>query len=91
MIDIVWHALELRLPLANEAIRRLRTVRRRNAAAALIFAAMVSFYLAQPQASFADAAPARAALLATLGERGALAMPVMRLLEGRRRRRHGSL
>ena len=40
MIDIVWHALELRLPLANEAIRRLRPVGRRNVAAALIFALM---------------------------------------------------
>ena len=40
MIDIVWHALELRLPLANEAIRRLRPVGRRNVATALIFAAM---------------------------------------------------
>ena len=38
MIDIVWHALKLRLPLANEAIRRLRTMGRRNVAAALIFA-----------------------------------------------------
>jgi tetraprenyl-beta-curcumene synthase len=58
---------------------------------ALIFAAMVSFYLAQPPASYEDAAPARAALLQTLGARGALAMPVMRVLEGRRGRRHGSL
>ena len=40
MIDIVWHALELRLPSANEAIRWLRTVRRRNVAAALILASM---------------------------------------------------
>jgi len=40
MIDIAWHALELRLPLANEAIRRLRPVGRRNVAAALIFALM---------------------------------------------------
>ena len=40
MIDIVWHALELRLPSANEAIRWLRTVRRRNVATALIFASM---------------------------------------------------
>jgi branched-chain amino acid transport system substrate-binding protein len=40
MIDIVWHALELRLPSANEAIRWPRTVRRRNVAAALIFASM---------------------------------------------------
>jgi ABC-type branched-subunit amino acid transport system substrate-binding protein/TRAP-type uncharacterized transport system substrate-binding protein len=39
MIDIVWHALELRLPLAGEPIRWLRTVRR-NVATALIFAAM---------------------------------------------------
>src|SRR6266566_5112670 len=38
MIDIVWHALKLRLPLANEAIRRLRTMGRHNVAAALIFA-----------------------------------------------------
>src|SRR6266576_4154694 len=37
VIDIVWHALELRLPLANEAIRRLRIMGRRNVAAALIF------------------------------------------------------
>jgi ABC-type branched-subunit amino acid transport system substrate-binding protein/TRAP-type uncharacterized transport system substrate-binding protein len=35
MIDIVWHALELRLPLAGEPIRWPR-----NVAAALIFAAM---------------------------------------------------
>jgi branched-chain amino acid transport system substrate-binding protein len=40
MIDIVWHALELRLPSANEAIRWLRTVRRRNVATALILASM---------------------------------------------------
>ena len=40
MIDIVWHALELRLPSANEAIRWLRTVKRRNVATALIFASM---------------------------------------------------
>src|SRR6266478_8015208 len=40
MIDIVWHALELRLPSANEAIGWLRTVRRRNVATALIFASM---------------------------------------------------
>src|ERR1700694_5707899 len=40
MIDIVWHALELRLPSASEAIRGLRTVRRRNVAAALILASM---------------------------------------------------
>jgi branched-chain amino acid transport system substrate-binding protein len=40
LIDIVWHALELRLPLAGEPIRWLRTVRRRNVATALIFAAM---------------------------------------------------
>ena len=40
MIDIVWHALELRLPSASEAVRWLRTVRRRNVATALIFAAM---------------------------------------------------
>ena len=39
-MDIAWHALELRLPLANEAIRRLRPVGRRNVAAALIFALM---------------------------------------------------
>jgi ABC-type branched-subunit amino acid transport system substrate-binding protein/TRAP-type uncharacterized transport system substrate-binding protein len=40
MIDIAWHALELRLPLANKAIRRLRPVGRRDVAAALIFALM---------------------------------------------------
>ena len=40
MIDIVWHALELRLPLANEAIRRLRPMGRRNVATALILALM---------------------------------------------------
>jgi tetraprenyl-beta-curcumene synthase len=76
--------------IAIEALHLAKTLPR-GSEHALIFAAMVSFYLAQPQASFADAAPARAALLATLGERGALAMPVMRLLQGRRERRHGSL
>jgi hypothetical protein len=76
--------------IAIEALRLTKTLPQ-GSEHALIFAAMVSFYLAQPQASFADAAPARAALLATLGQRGALAMPVMRLLEGRRGRRHGSL
>jgi branched-chain amino acid transport system substrate-binding protein len=40
MINVVWRASELRLPSANEAIRWLRTVRRRNVAAALIFASM---------------------------------------------------
>src|SRR6267142_5786994 len=40
MIDIVGHALELRLPSANEAVRWLRTVRRRNVAAPLILASM---------------------------------------------------
>jgi tetraprenyl-beta-curcumene synthase len=76
--------------IATEALRLTKTLPQ-GSEHALIFAAMVSFYLAQPQASFEDAAPARAALLATLGERGALAMPVMRLLEGRRGRGHGSL
>ena len=42
MINVVWRASELRLPLAYEAIRWLRIVRRRNVAAALIFASMGS-------------------------------------------------
>jgi tetraprenyl-beta-curcumene synthase len=76
--------------IAIEALRLTKTLPQ-SSEHALIFAAMVSFYLAQPQASSADAAPARVALLATLGERGALSMPVMRMLEGRRWWRHGSL
>jgi tetraprenyl-beta-curcumene synthase len=76
--------------IASEALGLTETLPQ-GSQHALIFAAMVSFYLAQPQASSADAAPARAELLATLGARGALAMPVMRVLEGRRGHRHGSL
>ncbi len=57
----------------------------------LILAAMASFYLSQPQASAPDGAPARAAILATLGERVAGAMWVFRLLQRRRGRRRGSL
>jgi tetraprenyl-beta-curcumene synthase len=56
----------------------------------LILAAMVSFYLSQPQASAPDGAPARAKILATLGERAAPAMCLFRL-RGRRGRRRGSL
>jgi branched-chain amino acid transport system substrate-binding protein len=40
MIDIVWHALALRLPFAGEPIRRLGAVRWREVATALIFAAV---------------------------------------------------
>lgn len=76
--------------IAIEALRLTKTLPQ-SSEHALIFAAMVSFYLAQPQASSADATPARVALLATLGERGALSMPVMRMLEGRRWWRRGSL
>jgi tetraprenyl-beta-curcumene synthase len=56
----------------------------------LILAAMASFYLTQPQASAPDGAPARAEILATLGERTAPAMWLFRL-RGRRGRRRGSL
>lgn len=56
----------------------------------LILAAMASFYLSQPQASAPDGAPARAEILATLGERAAPAMCLFRL-RGRRGRRRGSL
>jgi tetraprenyl-beta-curcumene synthase len=57
----------------------------------LILAAMASFYLSQPQASAPDGAPARAEILATLGERATLAMWLFRVRAGRRGRRHGSL
>ena len=57
----------------------------------LILAAMASFYLSQPQASAPDGAPARAEILATLGERATGAMWVFRLLQRRRGRRRGSL
>jgi tetraprenyl-beta-curcumene synthase len=57
----------------------------------LILAAMASFYLSQPQASAPDGAPARAEILATLGERAAPAMCLFRLREVRRGRRRGSL
>jgi tetraprenyl-beta-curcumene synthase len=76
--------------IASEALRLTKTLPR-GSQHALIFAAMVSFYLAQPQASSQDAAPARAAILETLGARGALVMPVLRALQGRRGRRHGRL
>jgi tetraprenyl-beta-curcumene synthase len=56
----------------------------------LILAAMASFYLSQPQASAPDGAPARAEILATLGEWAAPAMCLFRL-RGRRGRRRGSL
>jgi ABC-type branched-subunit amino acid transport system substrate-binding protein/TRAP-type uncharacterized transport system substrate-binding protein len=54
MIDIVWHALELRLPLAGEPIRRLRTVGRRNVAAALILVASMAGPLATERVSAAS-------------------------------------
>jgi tetraprenyl-beta-curcumene synthase len=76
--------------IAIEALRLTKTLPR-GSQHALIFAAMVSFYLAQPQATSKDAAPARAEILVTLGERGALVMPVLRALRGRRGRRRGSL
>jgi tetraprenyl-beta-curcumene synthase len=76
--------------IAIEALRLTKELRHGDRHA-LICAAMVGFYLVQPQASSAQAAPARVVLLATLGERGALVMPVLRLLQGRRERRHGSL
>ncbi len=57
----------------------------------LILAAMASFYLAQPAASSPAGAPARAEILATLGERVVGAMWVFRLLQRRRGRRRGSL
>jgi tetraprenyl-beta-curcumene synthase len=50
----------------------------------LILAAMASYYLTQPAASSPEGAPARAEILATLGER---AMPTMRMLRARRSRR----
>jgi tetraprenyl-beta-curcumene synthase len=56
----------------------------------LILAAMVSFYLSQPQASAPDGAPVRAEILATLGERAAPAMCLFRL-RGRREHLRGSL
>jgi len=56
----------------------------------LILVAMASFYLSQPQASAPEGAPARAEILATLGERAAPAMCLFRL-RGRRGRRRGSL
>jgi branched-chain amino acid transport system substrate-binding protein len=48
MIDIVWYASELRLPLVNEAIRRLRTMGRRNVATALIVASMAGPMATEP-------------------------------------------
>jgi hypothetical protein len=42
MIDVIWHASELKLPLASEPIGSPRVVRWRNAAAALILAAIAS-------------------------------------------------
>ncbi len=42
MVDVVWHALELGLAAAREPIRWLSTVRWRNVATALIFAAIAS-------------------------------------------------
>jgi tetraprenyl-beta-curcumene synthase len=56
----------------------------------LILAAMASFYLSHPQASAPDGAPARAEILAALGEWAAPAMCLFRL-RGRRWRRRGSL
>jgi tetraprenyl-beta-curcumene synthase len=63
----------------------------------LILAAMASFYLSQPAASSPAGAPAKAAILATLGERATLAMWLFRVRAGRyvragrRGRRRGSL
>jgi tetraprenyl-beta-curcumene synthase len=57
----------------------------------LILAAMASFYLTQPAASSPEGAPARAEILATLGERAVPAMCLFRVREGRRGRRRGSL
>jgi tetraprenyl-beta-curcumene synthase len=76
--------------IATEALCLAKTLPR-GSQHALIFAAMVSFYLAQPQASSRDATLARAEILTTLGERGALVMPVLRVLRGHRGHRHGSL
>jgi tetraprenyl-beta-curcumene synthase len=57
----------------------------------LILAAMVSFYLSQPAARTPAGAPAKAEILATLGERATLTMWLFRLRGGRRGRRGGSL
>jgi tetraprenyl-beta-curcumene synthase len=57
----------------------------------LILAAMASFYLSQPAARTPAAAPAKAEILATLGERATVAMWLFRVREGRRGRRGGSL
>ncbi len=57
----------------------------------LILAAMASFYLSQPAARTPAGAPARAAILATLGARATLAMWLFRVRRGRRGRRGGSL
>jgi tetraprenyl-beta-curcumene synthase len=57
----------------------------------LILAAMASFYLSQPAACTPGGAPAKAEILATLGERATLTMWLFRVRRGRRGRRGGSL
>jgi tetraprenyl-beta-curcumene synthase len=57
----------------------------------LILAAMASFYLSQPAARTPAGAPAKAEILATLGERATLTMWLFRVRRGRRGRRGGSL
>jgi tetraprenyl-beta-curcumene synthase len=69
--------------ISAEALRAARVLPH-SSQHELILAAMASFYLTQPAASSPEGAPARAEILATLGER---AVPTMRLLRARRSRR----
>jgi hypothetical protein len=76
--------------ISGEALRAVQALPY-SAEHELILAAMASFYLSQPAARTPAGAPARAAILATLGARATLAMWLFRLRGGRRGRRGGSL